>query len=732
MIEKKVQLNGNQLIFKTGQLAPQANAAVLAQMGETIVLATVVASAPREDLDYFPLYVEYQEKLYAGGIIKGSRWVKREGKPSDEAILSARLIDRSIRPLFPKDYKAEVQVVITVLSVDGENDADILGLCAASAALSISDIPWQGPVGAVRIGLAEEKPLVNPVYEKRKNSKLDLVMAGIDPSVIMVEAGAEEIGEEKMIQMMEFGHEEIKKIIQVIKDLTKEVGQKKQTFKTEKIPADLIKKVEKLIAKDVTQLMANFVEKSDLNQINEIKKAAQEELLEEAGAKYIGQIVDDYFKNQVRNQILQKQKRIDGRKLDKIRDLHIETGVLPRTHGSAIFQRGLTQALTITTLGSPSLEQLIESMEGEESKHYMHHYFMPPYSMGECGRFGWPSRREVGHGSLAERALGPVLPDEEKFPYTIRVVSEIMSCNGSTSMASVCGASLSLMDAGVPIKKPVAGIAMGLIVDEKKEKLVKGDWVVLTDIMGMEDHIGDMDFKVAGTKDGVTAMQMDVKTLKIDLKILKQGLTQAYEARTFILKAMEKALPAARAQVSTWAPKISVLRIDKEKIGEIIGPGGRIIKAIIAETGVAMDVNDDGRVTISAIDPQAVQKAMEWVKGLTREVKAGEIFEDAEVKRILPFGAFVEVLPGKEGLVHVSQISTDYVSNPADKLEIGQKVKVRVKEIDDMGRINLSMLFGADANKPIVRRDRPRRPDSRNQQRSPQRRNNYPRFEKKF
>lgn len=731
MVEKKIQLNGNQLIFKTGQFAPQANAAVIAQMGETIVLATVVASAPREDLDYFPLYVEYQEKLYAGGIIKGSRWVKREGKPSDEAILSARLIDRSIRPLFSQDYKGEVQVVVTVLSVDGENDADILGICAASAALSISDIPWQGPVGAVRIGLADEKPLVNPVYEKRQNSKLDLVMAGTDPAVIMVEAGAEEIEEETMIQVMEFGHEEIKKIIQAIKDLAKEVGQKKQTFKTEKIPADLIKKVEKLIAKDIEQLMANFMEKSDLSQINEIKKAAKEELLEEAGAKYIGQIVDDYFKNQVRNQILQKQKRIDGRKPDKIRDLHIETGVLPRTHGSAIFQRGLTQALTITTLGSPSLEQLIESMEGEETKRYIHHYFMPPYSVGECGRFGWPSRREVGHGSLAERALEPVLPDEEKFPYTIRVVSEIMSSNGSTSMASVCGSSLSLMDAGVPIKKPVAGIAMGLIVNEKKEKMAKGDWVVLTDIMGMEDHIGDMDFKVAGTRDGVTALQMDVKTLKIDLKILKQGLTQAHEARNFILQAMEKALPAPRAQVSTWAPKISVLHIDKEKIGEIIGPGGRVIKAIIAETGVAMDVNDDGRVTIAAIDPQAVQKAMEWVEGLTREVKAGEIFKEAEVKRILPFGAFVEVLPGKEGLVHVSQISTDYVANPADKLAIGQKVKVRVKEIDDMGRINLSMLFGADANKPIVRRDGPRSVSS-NQQRNSQRRNNYPRFEKRY
>ncbi len=716
MTKKSIKINSKELTFQVGRFAPQANAAVLAQMGETIVLATVVSSVPREDLDYFPLYVEYQEKLYAGGKIKGSRWVKREGRPSDEAVLTARLVDRSIRPLFPEGYKNEVQVIITVLSVDGENDPDVLAICATSAALAVSDVPWQGPVGATRVAFQKGKFFVDPNYEELESSKLDLVVTTTANSVTMVEAGAQEATEREMIEALEFGQKQNSAIIKAINELVKETGKKKQSFGSSEAKAVLVKKVEKLAKPQLDQIIKEFDNQDDLTQVDEIKRALYEELVEES-QKEIAKIVDTYLKNQIRRQIIEKGRRIDGRKADEIRTLNIETGVLPRTHGSAIFQRGLTQALTITTLGSPSLEQLIENMEGEETKRYIHHYFMPPFSVGEVGRLGWPSRREVGHGSLAERALLPVIPDEEKFPYTIRVVSEIMSSNGSTSMASVCGSSLSLMDAGVPIKKAVAGIAMGLVED-----------VILTDIMGLEDHIGDMDFKVAGTKDGITALQMDVKTLKIDLEILKQGLTQAYEARTFILKEMDEVLSGPRPQISPYAPKISVLHIDKEKIGEVIGPGGRVIRSIIAETGVAMDVDDDGKVTISSTDAGAVKKAIEWVDGLTREVTPGETFEEAEVKRILPFGAFVEILPGKEGLVHVSQISTDYISHPSDKLEIGQKVKVRVKEIDDMGRINLSMLFGEDAKKaPQRQNSRPPRRDNRGYDR-----NRSSRFRKRY
>lgn len=702
MIEKpdnqaSVQINSTKLTFKVGKFAPQANASVLAQIGETIVLATVVSSAPREDLDYFPLYVEYQEKLYAGGKIKGSRWVKREGRPSDEAILTARLIDRSIRPLFPEDYKNEVQVVITVLSVDAENDPDVLAICATSAALAISDIPWQGPVGAVRIGLKEGNFFANPVYQERNFSDLDLVVVGTEKSIVMVEVGARQVVEEEMIKALEFGQKQIKKVIDTIKDLAAKVGQKKQPVTKKKIKAELVKKVEKLAKVEVERLIKQFDQKPDLSQLEEIKKAIYEEM-EEESKKEIGQIVDQYFKAQIRKQILEKGKRADGRKAQEIRPLCIEVGILPRTHGSAVFQRGLTQALTITTLGSPSLEQLIEGMEGEETKRYIHHYYMPPFSVGEVGRFGWPSRREVGHGSLAERALEPVIPSEEKFPYTIRVVSEIMSSNGSTSMASVCGSSLSLMDAGVPISKPVAGIAMGLV-----EKLI------LTDITGIEDHVGDMDFKVAGTKEGITALQMDVKTLNVNLEILAKGLLKAKEARIYILNEMSKILPVPRSQLSKYAPRISVLHIDKEKIGDVIGPGGRMIRAIINETGVAMDVDDDGSVTISGIDPDQVKRAIDWVDGLTREVQAGETFE-GEVKRILPFGAFVEILPGKEGLVHISEMSDEYVGHPSDIVEIGKKVKVRVKEIDDMGRINLSMLFGEKVKRTTEGTTKQRRP----------------------
>jgi len=704
MEEVSTKINGRELILKTGKFAHQANGSVFAQMGETCVLVTVVSAQPREDIDYFPLFVEYQEKLYAGGKIKGSRWVKREGRPSDEAILNARLIDRSIRPLFPQDYKNEVQVVSTILSVDGENNPDTLSISAASAALAISDIPWQGPVGAVRVGLKDNDFFINPTYQEAEFSDLDLVVSGNGQEIIMIEAGANEVPEEKILGALNYSQEFIEKTINLIQQLVKKAGRKKQSFRLEKTDPDLQKEVAKQAGQEITELLNQKDGQAISFRSLEEMKTILAEKIEDRPKKEVGQAIDQLFKERVRKKVLEKKQRIDGRKPEEIRPLAIEVGVLPRTHGSAIFKRGLTQALTITTLGSPSLEQLIENMEGEETKRYIHHYYMPPYSVGETGRFGWPSRREVGHGSLAERALMPLIPAEDKFPYTIRVVSEITSSNGSTSMASVCGSSLSLMDAGVPIKKAVAGIAMGLMAKKqlkasaKKAKLKKQDCVILTDILGIEDHLGDMDFKVAGTEEGVTAMQMDVKTRGITAEILADGLVQARKARLFILEKMKKALASPREKISKHAPKIELIHINPEKIGEVIGPGGKMIRKIINQTGVAMDVDDDGTVTIAGKDPIQVQKAIDWIESLTREVKAGETFK-GPVRRIMNFGAFVEILPGKKGLVHISELSPRYIKHPSEVVQEGQEVKVKVKEIDKMGRINLTMVF--DERKPI-------------------------------
>ena len=682
-----LELNGKSLYLETGRLAQQANAAVLATYGETIVLATVVASINQTSLDYFPLFVEYQEKLYAGGRIKGSRWVKREGKPSDEAILTARLIDRSIRPLFPMSFKQEVQVIVTVLSVDSENDADIPAIIATSAALALSDIPWEGPIGAVRIGMIKREDqsefIVNPAYAERQVSDLDLVISGTHDATMMVESGAKEIDEVQMLKAFKLGEEKNGEIAQAIATWAKEVGKPKMTVK----PEDEHRELRDKLAREKEVLDQLLAAEAELDRMR--RAGLMQSLIEKYEADYdpklVVGIVNELAHGLGRKMILTDNVRPDKRKATEIRDISGEVGLLPRTHGSAIFARGQTQAVTITTLASPALEMLVESMEfGEESKRYMHHYYMPPFTVGEVGRLGWPSRREVGHGALAERALEPVLPPEDEFPYTIRVVSEIMSSNGSTSMASVCGSTLSLMDAGVPIKKPVAGIAMGLITDGKK-------FVILSDIQGMEDHLGDMDFKVAGTADGITAMQMDLKVKGVSLQVIEQALAQAKEGRLFILDQMLKVLPAARAHISVYAPKISVVKIPEEKIGEVIGPGGRMIKKIIAETGAEINVEDDGTVTVSGMDKDKIQQAVDWIKGLTREVQAGEMF-DGVVKRIQPFGAFVEVLPGKDGLVHVSRMAAGFVNDPNEIVSLGQTVKVKVIKIDDLGRIDLAML----------------------------------------
>ncbi|MBI2613816.1 MAG: polyribonucleotide nucleotidyltransferase [Candidatus Levybacteria bacterium] len=707
-ITATLEIGGKTLTLEIGNLAKLATSSVLARLGDTMVLVTVVMGKERSDIDYFPLTVEYVERLYAGGRIKGSRWVKREGRPTDDAILSARLIDRSVRPLFPKEFKKEVQIIATILSVDGDNSPDVLAVVATSAALAISPIPWKGPVGAVRIGYVKEKDpsagsgqgfIVNPGVAESELSELDLIVTSLRSKTLMLEAGALQVSEDIALDAIKKAQNENDKIINFIEDFAKKNGAKKEEVKPNTEYQELIALLEKSYKDEIVGMIKNRVNKESSGDAEDfIDKIIEQEKTRSAGSgqapdfefdkKLIAKAVEYVMFKNLRETTLVKGVRPDGRTASEIRPISCQVAVLPRTHGSAIFNRGDTQALTIVTLGSPRLEQLIESAEGEESKKYIHHYNMPPYSVGEAGRFGFTSRREIGHGALGERAIMAVIPTQTEFPYTIRVVSEILSSNGSTSMAAACGSTLALMDAGVPIKKPVAGIAMGMISDGAK-------YVILTDILGLEDFSGDMDFKVAGTDSGITAIQLDVKILGLTIEQIKEVFEKAKKARLFILEKMIAVVGTTRKGISEYAPKIEQVQIPVDKIGEVIGPGGRVIKNIIATTGAAVDVEDSGVVTISGTDENAVAKAVEWVKGITREVKVGEIFEDAEVKRILPFGAFVEYLPGKEGMVHVSKMKEGFVRNPTDVVQIGQKVKVKVVEIDEQGRTNLSMLFGA-------------------------------------
>ncbi len=692
-IEHSFELAGKKFTLSTGHIAGQATAAVLASCGETVVLATVVSAPMRMPLDYFPLSVDYQERLYAGGRIKGSRWVKREGRPSDEEILIGRLVDRSIRPLFPKEYSGQdVQLMIILLSVDMENSTEITAAIAASSVLAISPIPWNGPIGVVKIGRVDGKFIVNPVASDLIKSDLDLVVSSTEKAVVMIESGGKEVPESEMLEAIELAQKEGNKMLKEINKFVEKVGTKKFPIEKEKLDEDLVKKVKKLVSSEIEPLISKMATKeAGYAFYDEVKVVVKNNFEDTSEKEKSGKVFDNIFKEEVRKLIL-SGKRPDGRKHDEIRQLSAEVAVLPRTHGSAIFNRGQTQALSIATLGAPSLGQTIESAEGEETKRYMHHYSMPPYSTGETGRVGSPSRREIGHGALAERALLPVIPSEDEFPYAIRVVTEVLSSNGSTSMASTCGSTLSLMDAGVPIKAPVAGIAMGLIVESEKE------FAVLTDIVGIEDGNGDMDFKVAGTEKGITALQLDVKTLSLTTKILKEAFSKAHNARIKILSVMKDAISAPRSTVSKYAPKIKIIKIEPSKIGELIGAGGKVIKGIIGRTGAQVDVDEEGNVFISAIDGGDVEKAVIEVQNIFREPVPGEIF-DGTVKRIQPFGAFIEILPGKEGMVHVSDMSDDFVGNPSDVVKIGQTVKVRVKEVDDLGRINLSMLLDHDKPK---------------------------------
>ena len=687
ILNTTITLSDNrQIILETGRYGEQATAAVTARLGDTLVFAAVTAGRENPEIDYLPLMVEYQEKLYAGGKIKGSRWVKREGRSSDDAILTSRLIDRSIRPLFPKSFRREIQIIITTLSVDGENDPDMTAIIAVTAALSISGLPFAGPVGSVRVGYVSQNGngtfVANPTHQDRQYSDLDLIVSGTKDGIHMVEAGANQVSETTVLSGMKFAQNEINLIIAGISELKQKVGTKDMKFvsadETEMIK--ISKVLKKKYAKEFSEAIKGMATKESDSDTNELVTAISEKegitdpkLTTAAMNKAIAQLI--------REQIVDKGIRPDGRKLDEIRTISIRVSELPRTHGSAMFQRGSTQALSIVTLASPANGQLLESPESEITKYYIHHYNMPPFSVGETGRLGWPSRREIGHGALAERALVPVIPSKTQFPYTIRVVSEIMSGNGSTSMASVCGSTLALMDAGVPISAPVAGIAMGLIIENDKT-------AILSDIIGLEDFKGDMDFKVAGTEKGITAMQMDVKVKGISFEILEKALAQAKTGRLFILGKMVAVQPTPNPKISKFAPKISVVQIDPEKIGGIIGPGGKIIRRIIAETGAQVDVEDDGMVTISGTDEAGVQKAIDWVKGLTEEAEIGKEY-DGEIVRIVPFGVFVNILPGKDGLVHISKLATGYLNHPEDVVKEGDKLKVKVAEVDDQGRINL-------------------------------------------
>jgi polyribonucleotide nucleotidyltransferase len=692
ILEDSLEINGQKLTLQTGKLAKAATTSVFGRLGDTCVLVTVTTGKEHEDIDFVPLQVEYVEKLYAGGRIKGSRWVKREGRPSDDAVLKARLIDRSIRPLFPKGYRKDVQVIITLLSVDGINSPEILAAIATSAALHISSIPWNGPISTMRVGYVKDKDvgsyITNPTEDDMRYSALDLVVSSTDKDkVIMIETKSEELSEDIIKQGIVLSRKENLRIVKFIESLRKKAGRPKETFNDNVFDEKIIKILKKDYQKHIDQMILKKAEKEfdDGEALEVIVDEVMEKYKEEFERKKIIKVIDYLSKQTVREKVIKTKKRIDGRSPDQIREIGAEVSILPRTHGSGLFHRGDTQVLSRVTLGAPQLEQLIESPEGEAAKSYIHHYYMPPYSVGETGRVGFPSRREIGHGALAEKAIEPVLPSNKEFPYTIRVVSEVMSSNGSTSMASTCGSTLALMDAGVPIKSPVAGIAVGMMSRSDN------DYVILTDIAGIEDFSGDMDFKVAGTVSGVTAIQLDVKNSGLTEKMIEETLEKAKTARLFILEKMKLGIEKPREEISRFAPKVVVLTPPQEKIGEIIGPGGRNIRSLIAKTDTEIDVSDDGRVTITGLNKEKVDEAVKTIENITREVQVGEEFV-GEIKRVLAFGPFVELFPGKEGLIHVSKLGMGFVKDATKVVKVGQKVKVKVIEIDNQGRINLQML----------------------------------------
>ena len=685
------QIEGKEFVIETGHLAMQANAAVTVRVGGSVVLVTATASKePREDIDFFPLTVDYEERMYAAGRIPGS-WFRREGRPGEGAILLARLVDRPLRPLFPKGFRNEVQIIITSLSSDEENLLDVPAILGASAALTISDIPWEGPIGAVRVGYIDGEFVINPTASELEQSALDLRVAGTEDAIIMVECGAIEIPEELMVEALRRAHEAMQPLIALQKEMREDIGRPKMDVSLFTVPDEVAQAVEELAKERINDVLHQFLPKKQRQDaldtiLNDVMTTLTGEDASPAhDPLYVKAAYEDLLKRLTRRMILDEGVRPDGRDYTTVRPLHIEVGLLPRTHGSALFQRGETQVLSIATLGTPGEAQELDTLFPEEEKRYMHHYNFPPFSTGEVAPMRGPKRREIGHGALAERALEPMIPSEETFPYTIRVVSEVLSSNGSTSMASVCGSTLALMDAGVPIKAPVAGIAMGLISDPET-----GRYAILTDIQGIEDMLGDMDFKVAGTREGITALQMDIKIKGLSYEVLTQALQQAREARLYILERMLEVLPAPRPELSPYAPRIITIKVDPTKIGRIIGPGGKIVRKIQEECDVKIDIDPDGTVYIAAHSKEDADKAIQEIELLTREAQVGEIFT-GRVVRVEPYGAFVEILPGVEGLVHISQLADHRVAAVEDVVKVGDEIMVMVIDIDkETGKIRLS------------------------------------------
>lgn len=706
-MEFKTEISGKQLVVKIGDLARQANGSCVVQYGETTVLATAVLGEEEKELDYFPLSVEYEEKFYAAGKIKGSRFIKRETRPPDEAVLTGRLIDRSIRPLFSQECRRAVQVILTVLSVDQENDPDIVALWAASLALSISDIPWDGPIAGVRVSRSCESPssnknwVINPSYEVRAKSDLDLVVCGVAGRVIMVEAGAKEIQNNEMAEAIKVGLKHLEKVNDFIKEIQAKVGKQKIPLVVDLTDEDVLAKAElKKITEDIIKEQAPKYLFEKVLKTKEERIAAAEKIRTKLDEilleKQIGkekrvkamEYANKLIYQQVSLGILDNNQRIDGRRLDEIRPLDCQVNVLPRVHGSAIFNRGETQVLSIITLAAPGSEQYLDTMEESGRKRFMHHYNFPPFCSGEVKHLSSTGRREIGHGALVEKGIVPVLPAKEDFPHTIRIVSEVLSSNGSTSMASVCASVLATMDAGIPLIKPVAGIAIGLASEEDETEFKR--YKLITDIQDLEDGPGGMDFKIIGTEQGITAMQMDTKTKGLTLMMVEQTLEEATKARLEVLNKMKQVLPGPRPELSPYAPQVIVFKIKPDKIREVIGPGGRVINDIIDHTGAMIDIEQDGTVSVTSQNKESLKKAVDWIKNLTREITVGEVFE-GKVARIMDFGAFVELIPGQDGMVHVSEMDYRRVEHPDDIVKVGDIVRVKVMEIDNQGRINLSM-----------------------------------------
>jgi polyribonucleotide nucleotidyltransferase len=712
IVREEMEWAGRTLVLETGRIARQADGAVVATYGETVVLATVVgASAPREGVDFFPLTVNYQERYYAAGKIPGG-YFKRERAPTERETLISRLTDRPIRPLFAEGYRNETQVVVQVLSHDMENDPDIVGMVAASAALTISGVPFMGPIGAARVGYVDGEYKLNPMVDEMPNSKLDLVVAGTHDAVLMVESEAQELSEQIMLGAVMFGHRGMQPVLEAIIRLAE-----KSAKDPRPVPEDIHASMREMLKKEASFELAAAFQIAEKHVRRDAIAGVRTRLAEQYVGEEQGKLAKNVFSNLMhdveahvmRNAVLDTKKRIDGRDLSTVRPIVAQVGALPRTHGSALFTRGETQALVIATLGTTEDEQFVDTLEGLHKEHFMLHYNMPPYAVGETGRMGAPGRREVGHGKLAWRAIHPMLPGKDQFPYTIRIVSEITESNGSSSMASVCGASLALMDAGVPIKKPTAGIAMGLILEGER-------YAVLSDILGDEDHLGDMDFKVAGTEDGITALQMDIKIAGITEEIMRVALDQAKDGRTHILHEMNKAISHSRDQLGEHAPRIEQIKIPTDKIREVIGTGGKVIREIVEKTGAKINIEDDGTVKIASADGESIRAALKWIKGIVSEPEIGEIY-DGKVVKVMDFGAFVNFFGAKDGLVHISELAPKRVAKTSDVVSEGQTVKVKLLGFDDRGKVRLSMkAVDQQTGEDLTKKQAEARPEGEQQQ----------------